>query len=1337
MATKRYSVLVQLIAQGGKKAASEIAGTGTAATKANSGILDLSVGMGTLGTVIAGLGLAKIVKELGEIYAEATALYSEQIRQEGQVAAAIKSTGEAAGFTLPQLKSMASGIQDLTTFGDEGILQMQSLLLTFKEVQGPEFKRASLAIADMAVRMGGDDPASLKNAALQVGKALNDPVANLGALGRAGIQFSKDQQTAIKTLFETGQVAEAQNIILEELEAQFQGSAAALQNDVAGAAKFAGNAWGDFLEEVGSTSTVFVPVLKEIGKFLGRLVTGFKVLKVQVFPILATMVERIGSVIASFQALAAGLFDNRLARSVGLGGLADQLKESSALSRQLGKDMADSLRKEGIRTVLDLEASMSSLNDELGNGKRGARDLKVETDGLTDAQRDQLKVLRDNVSVLKQQVDQMNALATVQFGGLDLSGPVENPFLGPALDVDIDFSEIIAQAEEYGEVLDEEVLAKFDDWESATVTVAHALDGVDDGLGDIAFAAANVLESFKQIESVGKGIGVAVAAAQFVDAISAELQRGKSTYAAEGSVVGAVVGAIVGAYFGSAEAGAAIGAAAGSVLGGLISKGADEFLGAVEVGLNGAVARVNKAEGNLATIGEKFLGAIEKGIEDTLSAIGGTLHGLPQLEVKIREGVFTVFSGGVEAQFQSMQEAVDYAILTALKNANISGLSDEVRAALENTAAETLSGLAEDLDFALFVQRLPEIGEAASNAAAVFDSAVEEWRRGVDKAIQLGIKTGKLDQHLARTIGSYRDQILGVSETVEQAIQREADAFNREQTLLRAKNDAREAALIHERATLQAKLRLDEIGSANDVANLLLTGQITEAQARMLGEGLARLAAIDSALASLASLNNSIGDLISQDEIDEAIRRATRGSGTGRRQAIDALNDQIARLQETADNVSGPLSAAIDQSNEKFARLIEEANRLRQPLEQIIELREREQEALRQNALADFIVDWDAFFATTGELEDAFAGSAGQAGALKDRLDDLFAAGVITEEQLANLSHALDLRAWNLNQLATLEFADNLEIRLHRILGNTVEAAELSWDIEKAKLQLELAQLEIARQSGYITQEAYDRIAALVEQVLLLPPPGTVTPPAPPPFVPSTTAAGTDPRATFQRGLDALVGRTFSSVDDIITAFQSVWDSVPAWARNAAEFNDVLSGVVDAFRESLIDPIRDLRDELLNDVHGPLSGREQFERLQADFLATVEGVRNGDVGAVQALPDALRAFRAVAQQYLGGNIPPELAQQFLAALNLAEQFDFDSGVYGGQVFVDGVAPTAPLNGGLSSGGYAAGVDQITAATQQVGATQLAEAQALRAEVRGLRSDIARGGGHTRELGRSA
>ena len=63
--------------------------------------------------------------------------------------------------------------------------------------------------------------------AIQLGKALNDPIKGITALTRVGVTFTEQQKDQITTLVESGKTIDAQKIILGELQKEFGGSAEA------------------------------------------------------------------------------------------------------------------------------------------------------------------------------------------------------------------------------------------------------------------------------------------------------------------------------------------------------------------------------------------------------------------------------------------------------------------------------------------------------------------------------------------------------------------------------------------------------------------------------------------------------------------------------------------------------------------------------------------------------------------------------------------------------------------------------------------------------------------------------------------------------------------------------------------------------------------------------------------------------------------------------------------------------------------------------------------------------------------------------------------------------
>ena len=191
--------------------------------------------------------------------------FREQAKAIAQVEAGLKSTGEQVGFTSSQLQQMATDLQNKTLFGDEVILKdATAQLLTFTNITGQQFARTQKAALDLATRLDGD----LKGASIQLGKALNDPIANLSALSRSGIQFSKEQKEVINSLVETGKLAEAQTLILDELEKQYGGSAEAAAQADGGFTQLA-NSFGDLQEEIGRLLVQYLrPIVNGLKDFV-------------------------------------------------------------------------------------------------------------------------------------------------------------------------------------------------------------------------------------------------------------------------------------------------------------------------------------------------------------------------------------------------------------------------------------------------------------------------------------------------------------------------------------------------------------------------------------------------------------------------------------------------------------------------------------------------------------------------------------------------------------------------------------------------------------------------------------------------------------------------------------------------------------------------------------------------------------------------------------------------------------------------------------------------------------------------------------------------------------
>ena len=174
----------------------------------------------SLGKTIAGAFTAKAILDF---FKKSIAAYEEHTQVLNVLNSTLKVTGATAWTTSAELQDMAAALQKSTNYSADSINQMQSVLLGFKNITGDTFGTATKAILDMATVMRMD----LSSAAQAVGKALDDPINGITSLQRQGFRFTDAQKEMIQSLIETGDVAAAQKIILDELNTTYGGAAEA------------------------------------------------------------------------------------------------------------------------------------------------------------------------------------------------------------------------------------------------------------------------------------------------------------------------------------------------------------------------------------------------------------------------------------------------------------------------------------------------------------------------------------------------------------------------------------------------------------------------------------------------------------------------------------------------------------------------------------------------------------------------------------------------------------------------------------------------------------------------------------------------------------------------------------------------------------------------------------------------------------------------------------------------------------------------------------------------------------------------------------------------------
>lgn len=203
--------------------------------------------LGPIG-LAAGAAVGALTLALGQGLRELEAAEQSFLRLEG----VLKATGHASGLTRGQLAELADTMEMSTLATAEGVMDAASVLATFRSISGDTFLRTIKAAQDLSSVFGQD----LRSSAVQLGKALEDPVEGVTALKRVGVTFSSSQRDMIAAMVETGDVAGAQALILKTLEQQVGGAGEAEAGGLTGAVHHLKSAWGNLLEELARTPGV-------------------------------------------------------------------------------------------------------------------------------------------------------------------------------------------------------------------------------------------------------------------------------------------------------------------------------------------------------------------------------------------------------------------------------------------------------------------------------------------------------------------------------------------------------------------------------------------------------------------------------------------------------------------------------------------------------------------------------------------------------------------------------------------------------------------------------------------------------------------------------------------------------------------------------------------------------------------------------------------------------------------------------------------------------------------------------------------------------------------------
>lgn len=230
--------------------------------QASSGLGSLGGALSNVGAIAGGAALAGVVA-LGAAVAGGVQSALESRQLYAATEQTITTMGNAAGRSADQVVDLASSLSDAagqSLFGDDQIQQSENLLLTFGNIKGETFDLATALTVDLAQALGG----APKDQAMALGKALDNPSEGYKALSRAGLTFSDDQITMMKTMQDAGDIAGAQAIMIEALNKQVGGQAAAAAKAAGGMVQFKAGL-GETFETIGSE---LLPILDELGAWL-------------------------------------------------------------------------------------------------------------------------------------------------------------------------------------------------------------------------------------------------------------------------------------------------------------------------------------------------------------------------------------------------------------------------------------------------------------------------------------------------------------------------------------------------------------------------------------------------------------------------------------------------------------------------------------------------------------------------------------------------------------------------------------------------------------------------------------------------------------------------------------------------------------------------------------------------------------------------------------------------------------------------------------------------------------------------------------------------------------
>ena len=209
--------------------------------------------LGPLGGALSGLGRGGLLAAagLGAVAVGMSAAIREASRLEVGMAsldAVLRATQGRVGLTAEEIDALARDIGRSTLASTSEVRQAAAQLLTFQSVAGDTFEETLRLSQDLAALGFG----SISSSARVLARALEDPAGGLEGLRRVGVVFTAAQRDMIRAMVDGGDQAEAQALILSELQGRIGGAGTAQAGGLAGAVDTLGENWTELLETMGT-----------------------------------------------------------------------------------------------------------------------------------------------------------------------------------------------------------------------------------------------------------------------------------------------------------------------------------------------------------------------------------------------------------------------------------------------------------------------------------------------------------------------------------------------------------------------------------------------------------------------------------------------------------------------------------------------------------------------------------------------------------------------------------------------------------------------------------------------------------------------------------------------------------------------------------------------------------------------------------------------------------------------------------------------------------------------------------------------------------------------------